>query len=63
LRTPAAIRKYPFTEAAATLKRKTEAAATPGSRTKNERYAGGRAKQVWRFRLILSLTLFEIAGY
>lgn len=63
LRTPAPIRKYPFTEAAATLKRQTEAAETPGSRNKNEKRSGGCAKQVWRFRLILSLTLFEIAGY
>jgi hypothetical protein len=63
LRTPALIRKYPFTEATATLQRQTEAAVTPGSRTKNEKRSGGRAKQVWRYRLILSLTLFEIAGY
>jgi hypothetical protein len=40
------IRKYPFTEAAVTQQRQTETAVTPGSRPKNERYAGGRAKQV-----------------
>jgi len=40
LRTPAAIRKYPFTEAAVTLQRQTEAAVTPGSRTKTR---NGRA--------------------
>jgi hypothetical protein len=64
LRTPAAIRKYPLTEAAATLRRQTETAATPGCRNiKMRDMQAGAPSKIWRIRLILSLTLFEIAGY
>jgi hypothetical protein len=64
LRTPAVIRKYPFTEAAATLRRQTETAVTPGRRNqKTKDMQAGAPSKIRRFRLILSLMLFEIAGY